>query len=239
MPAKVLLVDDHTLFTEGLQYLLKTHGFKIVGIAKNGREGFQKACELAPDIVLMDIFMPECGGLESLQLIKARMPRVKVVILTTSEEDGDLFEAIKLGASGYLLKSLNSAELVAMINGLQEGEVPLSPGLAARLLREFRRSARENPAAFDSGKNTAKVLPGIVFPGNEPGKGTGLTGRQVQVLEQVAQGKSYRETGKALGLTERTIKYHMARIIELLHLENRAQVIAFAAKKGLVDLESD
>lgn len=220
---KLMLVDDHPLFLEGLQYLLETHGINVSGVAHNGREALGKARILKPDIILMDIKMPECSGIDALKLIKAEMPGIKIIMLTTSEEDEDLFEAIKYGASGYLLKSTNAKALVDMLSDLEKGEVPLSPGLAARLLKEFRRSSTY----------VSKPPQHLV----EDTKGGQLTDRQLEVLERVAKGITYKEAGEALGLTERTVKYHMGRIIELLHLENRAQVIAYAARMGLVEDE--
>jgi len=166
----------------------------------------------------MDIKMPECSGLDALKLIKAEMPDIKIVMLTTSDEDEDLFDSIRYGASGYLLKNTNAKELVGMLADIEKGEVPFSPGLAARLLKEFRRSNH---------KPVQHTL--------EATKRGHLTERQLEVLEMVAKGITYKEVGDTLGLTERTVKYHMERIIELLHLENRAQVIAYAARIGIVE----
>jgi two-component system NarL family response regulator len=222
---KLMLVDDHSLFIEGLQYLLETHGIEVAGIARDGREALDRARSLKPDIILMDIKMPKCNGIDSLKLIKAEMPNVKVVMLTTSEEDEDLFDAVKYGASGYLLKSTNAKELVDMLFDLEKDEVPLSPGLAARLLKEFQRSST-------NGRKDSKHE----FVKEERGK---LTERQLEILEMVAKGITYKEAGDALGITERTLKYHMGRIIELLHLENRAQVIAYAGRMGLIKNKKD
>lgn len=217
---KLLLVDDHPLFLEGLQYFLGTHGVPIAGTAKNGWEAVEKVRALKPDIIIMDIRMPECDGLDALRLIKAEMPDIKIIILTTSEEDEDLFNAVKYGASGYLLKNANAEEIMNMLTSLENNEVPLSTGLAAKLLKEFKR---------ESGSEAKHPQP---EHGNiEEEK---LTERQLEVLEMVARGVTYREAGEALGLTERTVKYHMSRILELLHLENRAQVIAYASRMGLV-----
>lgn len=218
---KLLLVDDHPLFLEGLQYLLETYGIDVAGIAHNGRQGLVKARRLKPDIILMDIKMPECSGLDALRLIKAEMPDVKVVMLTTSEEEEDLFDAVKYGASGYLLKSTNAKALVDMLYDLDKGEVPLSTGLAAKLLRELRHTGIDAPHSLQrSAEDTPKGY---------------LTDRQTEVLEMVARGITYKEVAEALGLTERTVKYHMGRIIEILQLENRAQVIAYAGRIGMVE----
>lgn len=208
---KLMLVDDHALFMEGLQYLLETHGIGIAGTASNGEEAVRLARRLRPDIILMDIRMPKCSGIDALKQIKAEMPEIKVVMLTTSDEDEDLFEAVKCGASGYLLKDISAEKLFEMLSDMQNGGVPLSSGLAARLLKEFGQNGSKNGAAYHNktqGRNT-------------------LTERQTQILKMVAK-----EIGKSLGLTERTVKYHMGRIIELLHMENRAQVIAYAAQNG-------
>lgn len=215
---KIMLVDDHPLFMEGLQYLLQTHGLEVSGTAKNGREALLKARELKPDVILMDIKMPECSGLDALKLIKAEMPEIKVVVLTTSEEDDDLFNAVKWGASGYLLKNINAAELIDMLSDIEKGEASFSPELAAKLLKEFR--------SHDAGSTSRSVSKGT--------EAETLTSRQLEVLEMVARGITYKDVGEALGLTERTVKYHMGKILEQLHLDNRAQVIAYAARIGLV-----
>ncbi|WP_051533955.1 response regulator transcription factor [Desulfitibacter alkalitolerans] len=220
MKVKVMLVDDHSLFMEGLQYLLETHEINVVDTAKDGREAFTKAIALKPDIILMDIKMPECNGLDALKLIKAEMPDINIVMLTTSDEDEDLFEAIKFGASGYLLKNTNARELVAMLSNIEKGEVPLSPGLAMKIFKEFRHN------------NHCANFPHHAV---KDSMGLPLTERQLEVLEMVARGNTYKETAATLGLTERTIKYHMGRIIELLHMENRAQLIAHAGRIGLVE----
>jgi len=213
---KVLLVDDHPLFLEGLQNLLAARGIEVVGTAGDGLEALEKARALRPDLILMDVQMPRCDGLAATRLIKAEMPTVKIVMLTVSEEDEDLFEAIKSGASGYLLKSLDADKFFQLLSGLERGEAPLSPGLAARILEEFARSA---------------ALAGLAA---EAGKVTDLTPGQIEVLTLVAQGMTYREMGEALHLSERTIKYHMGEILKRLHLQNRAEVIAYAVRMGLV-----
>ncbi len=220
---KLMLADDHPLFLEGLQYVLETFGIEVAGVAQDGREALSKARILEPDIILMDIKMPGCSGIDALKLIKSEMPHIKIVMLTTSDEDDDLFDAVKYGASGYLLKNTNAKVLVNMLSDLEKGEVPLSPGLAARLLKEFGSSD------ISDHKLSQHTLEKV-----RRGK---LTQRQLELLDMVARGITYKEVGDALGLTERTVKYHMARIIELLHLENRAQVIAYAARTGLIEIK--
>ena len=212
---KVLLVDDHPLFMEGLQNLLGAMGIEVVGAAKNGLEAFEKAGTLRPEVILMDVRMPGCNGLEATRLIKAKFPEIRIVMLTASEADEDLFEAVKSGASGYLLKNLNAEELFSMLEALEQGEAPLSPGLAARVLKEFNRG---------------EIL------GKEQEEDQILTERQMEVLSLVAQGKTYKEVAESLYVTERTVKYHMGKILEKLHMRNRAQVIAYASHMGLVDM---
>lgn len=210
---RIMLVDDHPLFLEGLQNLMQTRDIQVVGTARDGMEAVQKAETLQPDVILMDVVMPCCNGLTATRLIKAKFPDIKIVMLTSSESDQDLFEAVKSGACGYLLKNLNATELFNMLKSLQQGETPWSPGLAERILKEF-----ENQEITDS----------------DPGENFQLTERQMEVLKLVAQGMVYKEIGDRLGLSERTIKYHMAKIMEKLHLENRTQVIALASQLGMI-----
>jgi len=220
---KVLLVDDNRLMVEGLQNLLEAYNIEVSGVASNGLESIALARELEPDVILMDIRMPRCDGLTATRLIKAEMPEAKIIILTTSTEDDDLFEAIKSGASGYLLKSMDTNDLVEALNQIQQGTPPFSPGLAAKLLNEFKRfSSPKGPIPpKSSGKTGEETSASVLSP------------RQIEVLRLVADGLSYKEVGTRLFLSERTIKYHMAEIMNRLHLENRAQVLAFAGRMGL------
>jgi two-component system NarL family response regulator len=220
---KLLLVDDNRLMLEGLQNLLEAHNIEVAGVAFNGLESIEMAREIEPDIILMDIRMPRCNGLTATRLIKAEMPEVKIIILTTSTEDDDLFEAIKSGACGYLLKSMDTGELVEALNQVRQGTPPFSPGLAAKLLDEFKRFS--NPKGPISSKNSGENI--------ETTSESKLNARQIEVLRLVAGGLSYKEVGARLFLSERTIKYHMAEIMNRLHLENRTQVLAFAGRMGL------
>ncbi len=215
MTMAVLLVDDHRLLLEGLSTLLTSHGIRVVGVAHDGHEAIARTRELHPDLILMDIAMPRCNGLCATRLIKAEQPEIKIVMLTTSAEDEDLFESIKSGACGYLLKSMSGAEFVEALQGLEEGIPPFSPGLADRLLREFARLA--------GGSAGWQLAP-------QPPQ---LTERQEEVLRLVAGGLTYKEVGARLALSERTVRYHMAEIMEVLHLEHRSQVIAYAGRMGL------
>jgi DNA-binding NarL/FixJ family response regulator len=217
---RILLADDHGLFLEGLQNLLRAGGYQVVGAAHDGMEALQLARALHPDVILMDIRMPGCDGLTATLLIQAEMPEIKIVMLTTSTEDADLFEAIKSGASGYLLKNLEPNELFDYLAGLARGEAPLSRELSARLLREFahQADALDERAATD-------------LPGGPPTPE--LTPRQREILVLVADGLTYKEVGATLNLSENTIKYHMGEVLQRLHLKNREQVVAYARRTGL------
>jgi two-component system NarL family response regulator len=226
---RVLLVDDHYLLLEGLNNLLTVQGIEVAGMASNGQEALELAQALKPDVILMDIRMPGWDGLEATRRIMAAMPTAKIVILTTSEDEHDLFEAIKSGAFGYLLKSMNADELVEALAQVQEGIPPFSPGLAARLLSEFIRLSEEKTDSTESQEQisgeTAKT---------EDAEEKTLTGREREVLTLVADGMSYKEVGVRLNLSPRTVKYHMAKIMDRLHLEHRAQVLAYAGRNNLV-----
>jgi DNA-binding NarL/FixJ family response regulator len=216
---RVLLADDHALFRDGLRSLLEARGVDVIGEARNGREAVDQARRLSPDVVLMDLHMPELDGLAATRLISAEQPDVKVVILTASEEDAHLFEAIKSGAQGYLFKNLPSDELFRLLEGTARGEPALSPALARKLLGEFARPAPAVPARPVGGEvvNT-------------------LTDREREVLDLLVQGiTSNRELAERLVITENTVKYHFRNILDKLHVQNRAQVVAFAVRHGLVE----
>jgi two-component system NarL family response regulator len=178
--------------------------------------------DLRPDVILMDLQMPEVNGLEATRLIKAEMPEVQIVILTSSTEDHDLFEAIKSGACGYLLKSMRGDGFVEAVKGLEAGFPPFSSGLAAKIMAEFARLAADLPQKPDQPDER---------PNDE--KETSLTARQKEVLLLLAEGLSYKEVGVRLALSANTVKYHLNEIIKNLHLENRAQAFAYAARLKL------
>jgi len=196
---------------------LTLRGIEVVGTARDGMEALEKARTLHPEIILMDIQMPNLDGLAATRLIKAELPDVKIVMLTMSAQDEDLFEAIKCGACGYLLKTEDTDEFFSLLMGLSRGEVPLSPGVAGRVLEEFAQQAMKNKSI-----KPLEVKPEVLSP------------RQIQVLTLVAQGLTYKEIGAKLCLAERTIKYHIGEIIERLHLENRSQAIQYARGMKLV-----
>jgi two-component system NarL family response regulator len=215
-----MLADDHGLFVEGLQNLLKAGGYTVVGVANDGLKALEMARELSPDLILMDIRMPNLDGLAATRLIKTEMPQISIVILTTSVEDSDLFEALKSGADGYLLKNLQPNELFGYLNGLSRGEAPLARELSARVLREFTRQA--------DALNRYEVSAQPVMT---------LTTRQREILDLAAQGMTYKEIAGVLDLSEHTVKYHMGEILQRLHLKNREQVVAYALRTGLVQMK--
>jgi DNA-binding NarL/FixJ family response regulator len=215
---KLLLADDNRLLLEGLTNLLSAHNIEVTGLAYDGEQAITRAQELRPDVILMDIRMPVCNGLCATRQIMAEMPEVKIVILTTSTDDQDLFEAVKSGAYGYLLKSMNADELMECLNQVEHGIPPFSPGLATKILSEFARLGTQTTIQVESQESVSNY---------------GLTLRQRQVLSLVSQGFSYKEVGQKIGLSPRTIKYHMAEIMHQLHLEHRSQVLAAAGRMGL------
>ncbi|MGE5296154.1 MAG: response regulator, partial [Solirubrobacterales bacterium] len=189
---KILLVDDHPLFLDGLKTLLTVRGFDVAGMARDGIEAVEMARSLRPEVILMDIEMPRLNGLQATRLIKAEWPDVKIVMLTMSAAHDDLFEAVKSGAHGYLLKAEETDTFIERLSGLMRGETPLSPALAGRVLGEFARSSGVEPTEDQA----------------QP-----LTPRQKDVLSLVAQGLTYKEVAAKLFVTEPTIKYHMGEII--------------------------
>ena len=213
---RLVIADDHALFRDSLRSLLTARGMDVVGEASNGREAVELARKLKPEVVLMDLSMPEMDGLAATKLISADLPDVKVVILTASSDDADLFEAIKSGAEGYLLKDLESGKFFSLLEGVVRGEPALTPLLARKLLNEFA-----NPKAA-SGKKE-----------QDP---DALTSREMEVLEWMVQGEtSNRSLARKLGVSENTVKFHVRNILDKLHLHNRAQVVGFAMRHHLVD----
>jgi two-component system NarL family response regulator len=215
---RVLLVDDNRLMLEGLTNLLQAHGIQVIGTAWDGLQAAKLALSLKPDLILMDIRMPVCDGLEATRRIKARQPEIQIVMLTTSAEDADLFESIKSGACGYLIKNMSSETFIEALRGLEQGVPPFSPGLAAKLLVEFARLAGREDTEMGGGGEAERE---------------GLTERQTEVLRLVASGLAYKEVAQRLGISERTVRFHMAEIMERLHLANRAQVLSYASKLDL------
>ena len=211
---RILIADDHSLFRDGLRSLLTANGHEVVGEAKNGRDAVSLAQELQPDLVLMDVQMPEMDGLEATRLLTAVMPDVKVVILTASEEETTLFDAIKSGAQGYLLKNLEAEEFFDLLDRAQKGEPALTPAFARKLLQEFAKPP----------VNAA------------PAEEETLTAREREVLELMVEGvTSNRKLARRLGLSENTVKFHVRNILDKMRLHTRAEVVGYALRHGMVD----
>ncbi|MFQ5593824.1 MAG: response regulator [Anaerolineae bacterium] len=215
VPLRVLLAEGFPLVREGIACLLARRGYRIVAEAGDGLEALTKAREMRPDLILMGVRMPRCDGLQATRLIKAEMPHIKIVMLTVCDEDHIIFEAIKSGADGYLLKSLRTADFLRLLSGITRGEAPLPRSLATRILEEFARQARQGPAEE--------------MPGHE------LTERERDVVQLLVQGGTNKEIAAALSITEDTVKHHLKHILEKLHLRNRVEVAVHALQTGLVN----
>ncbi|MCL4837366.1 MAG: response regulator transcription factor [Thermoanaerobaculia bacterium] len=216
---RILIADDHSLFRDSLRSLLEAQGYEVVGEARNGREAVELAKRLRPEIVLMDLSMPEMDGLAATRVISAEGLEVKVVVLTASDDDAHLFEAIKSGAQGYLLKDLEAAQFFTLLEGVERGEPALTPSLARRLLAEFAHPAKAVPAQQNP---------------------DALTDREREVLELLVRGvTSNRKLAAKLGVSENTVKFHLRNILDKLHLNNRAQVVSYALRHHMVELPED
>ncbi len=208
---RVLIADDHALIRRALQSLLHEQGHDVVGQAHNGQEALELTLSSRPDVVLMDLAMPVMSGLTATRLISAQWPESKVVMLTASEDDDDLLEAVKAGASGYLNKNIESDQFFDLLERLIRGEPALPAALAPRVLDEFARAD-------------------AAVPPHEQ-----LTRRERDVLELMAEGvTSDRELAERLFVSENTVKYHLKNVFGKLHTRNRSQVVAYAYRYGLV-----
>lgn len=214
---RVLLVDDHELFRRGVKSLLSAEpDIEIIGEAHNGREAVEKAGELMPDLILMDVSMPDIDGLEATRRIKQTMPYVKILILTVSDLEQNLFEAIKAGAQGYLLKNVDPEHLLDAVRKAYNGEAAISGGLAAKILTEF---ARRDTQPSHTGREA-------------------LGAREKDVLRELSRGASNKEIAVALCISENTVRNHVKNILAKLHLDNRVQAAAFAIREGITAEES-
>ena len=211
---RLIIADDHVLFRDSLKSLLETRGFEVLGVAGDGKEAVETARRLRPDVVLMDLSMPEMGGLEATRHLSTELPEVKVVILTASNEDEDLFRAIKAGAEGYLLKDLQADRFFALLEGVGRGEPALTPLLARKLLAELK-----NPRAEAEKENDPDAL----------------TQRESEVLEAMVRGiTTNRKLAEDLCVSENTIKFHMRNILDKLHLQNRTEAVSYAIRHNIV-----
>ena len=214
---RVLLADDHHLFREGLATILNAQpDFEVVGEARDGLEAVVKAGTLAPDLILMDVTMPGCDGLEATLQIKQTLPDVTIVMLTVRDESEKLFEAIRNGAQGYLLKSIRSQEMLSLLRGAVRGDAAITPSLGGRMLQEFRRVSKQ----------------AVAQPANDS---IVLTIREQEVLSLVAGGATNKEIADTLCVSVHTVKSHMRKILAKLHLERRQEAASFAVRQGLID----
>jgi two-component system nitrate/nitrite response regulator NarL len=218
-PWRVLLVDDHTLFREGLANMLRPHGLQIVGVAENGVDGEHLAAKLQPDLVLMDIHMPEQDGLETTRRIKERFPQIKVVMLTMAVEDALLVKAFRNGASGYLLKSLPTPQFLTLLNEVMADKIIVSPDLTSQVLTAI--------VQHNSGNG-------------EPQIGERLTERQQEALAYLGQGMNNKQIAEALYISESTVKYHIRQIMDRLGLQTRHELIRYEFdSRGSTKLSKD
>ncbi|WP_166133200.1 response regulator [Nocardioides ochotonae] len=215
-PVRVLVVDDQELFRRGLTMLLAVEaGIEVVGEAGDGLEGTDLAATTAPDVVLLDVRMPRRSGIEACQAIKDAVPSAKIIMLTVSDEESDLYEAVKSGASGYLLKDSSIDEVAQAVRVVADGQSLISPSMAVKLLDEFKQMAR---------------------PERDPVSGLRLTDRELEVLRLVAKGMNNREIAKELYISENTVKNHVRNILEKLQLHSRMEAVMYAVKEKLLDL---
>jgi two-component system NarL family response regulator len=202
---RVLLVDDHPLLLEGMRSLLTSRGIHVIGTANDGLQARELARILHPDLIVMDIEMPNCNGIEATQAIKTDFPEMKIVIMTVSDDDEHLIEAIKNGAAGYMLKGMDTKAIFPLLAEVMRGETAIAQNLAARVLKDIVHDRKISQPA-------------------------GLTARQWDVLRMVAGGLTYKEVGSKLSLSERAVKYHMGQILERLQVNSRDEAILYARK---------
>ncbi len=214
---RVLIADDQALFRRGLYVVLGTEDdIEVIAEAEDGEEAITKAEEMAPDVVLMDVRMPRVNGIEAARRIREVLPSTRILMLTVSDEEDDLYEAIKAGANGYLLKEISVEEVASAIHSVVQGQSLISPSMASKLLSEFNALARQAAER--------EQLPAPV-----------LTARELEVLKLVARGMSNREVADQLYISENTVKNHVRNILEKLHLHSRMEAVMYAVRKRLLD----
>ncbi len=215
---KVLIADDHRVVREGLSAILKTkEEIEVVGEAKDGQEAVEKARALLPDVILMDVSMPRMGGVEATRIVKRELPHIGIVALTMYEEQQYIFDLVRAGATGYLLKDTDSAQIVLAIKAIYRGESLIHPSVASKILAEFSLLAQ--------GKGRKR-----------PGADHDLTEREITVLRLVAEGKTNKEIANNLDLSEKTVKNHVRNIFHKLQVYDRTQAAISAIRKGIIDL---
>jgi two-component system NarL family response regulator len=215
-PIRVLIVDDHALFRRGLQMVLEGESdIDVVSEATDGDEAVERAEATTPDVVLMDVRMPKRSGIEATRMIKEVLPSTQIVMLTISDEEADLYEAIKAGAAGYLLKEISIDEVSNAVRAVHQGQSLISPSMASKLLNEF--------ASMVKRQDERTQLPG-----------PRLTDRELEVLKLVAKGLNNRDIGQELFISENTVKNHVRNILEKLHLHSRMEAVVYAVREKLL-----
>jgi len=213
---RVLICDDHALFRRGLIMVLESEdGIEVVAEAEDGEDAVRKAEETAPDVVLMDVRMPRMSGIEATRAIAEAVPTTKILMLTVSDDEEDLYEAVKAGATGYLLKEISIEEVANAIRAVITGQSLISPSMASKLLSEFNNLSKQAQQK-------------VMVPR--------LTDRELQVLKLVAQGMSNREVAEELFISENTVKNHVRNILEKLHLHSRMEAVVYAVREKLLDI---
>jgi len=215
---RVMICDDHALFRRGLVMVLEAENdIDVVGEAEDGEDAVRKVGEFVPDVVLMDVRMPGLDGIEAARRIGEAVPSTKIIMLTVSDEESDLYEAIKAGATGYLLKEISIEEVAAAVRAVVAGQSLISPSMASKLLTEFTNLSKR------ADERTTVPTPR-------------LTDRELEVLRLVAQGKSNREIAGDLFISENTVKNHVRNILEKLHLHTRMEAVMYAVREKLLDV---
>ena len=213
---RILIVDDHDIVREGQRALIETElGMELVGEAKNGIEAVELAERLQPDVILMDLHMPKKDGVEAITEIKGENPESRILVLTSFNEDENVYAAIKAGAMGYLLKDSSPQKILKSIRKIYQGETSIGPRIAQKLMREIQRTTDCPPT-------------------EEP-----LTTREMEVIKLIAKGLSNQEIAEKLVISERTARTHITHILGKLHLANRTQAAIYALREGLADLNPD
>src|SRR5690242_4566990 len=217
-PIRVLVVDDHELFRRGLEIVLaQEEDIQVVGEAGDGAEAVEKATDLLPDIVLMDVRMPKRGGIEACTAIKEVAPSARIIMLTISDEEVDLYEAIKAGATGYLLKEISTEEVSTAIRAVADGQSQISPSMASKLLTEFKSMIQRT--------DERRLVPA-----------PRLTDRELEVLKLVATGMNNRDIAKELFISENTVKNHVRNILEKLQLHSRMEAVVYAMREKILEI---
>jgi len=211
---RVLVADDHSLFRDGLVSLLEAAGYTVVGQAGNGQEAVELARSLHPELVLLDLHMPVMNGLEALSQIKDEMPEIQTVMLTVSDEESNLIDAVKAGAGGYLLKHLNSQAFLKALEGLQRGEAAIARVTTTKVMKSLAELSRQK-----SNQTSDEAL----------------SDREISILHLMAEGLSNQEISRRIFLSENTVKYHLKNIFQKLHAHNRTEAVTFAMRSGLLE----